>query len=149
MRHAIAFLLCCSLLLAQTTSTPKAPAPGDKAAAEQQVRQAIDNWLAAEATADVAALDKLIAANFVGIGPGGNNITKEMIVPSEGRPAAFGGMKVTEATVRLTGDAAAVVGTMQGPDGGRMRFSLVYQRLLLGGGWQMLSAHLGPRVERE
>ena len=103
----------------------------------------VQTWLNAESEGDTTALDKLIADDFIGTGPGGNILSKNDIVPPAGgeRPK-MPKSHVKESTVRLFGNTAVVMGsvayeTLSQPS---FRFTLVF--LNRGQGWQMIAAHL-------
>ena len=110
---------------------------------DDTVLQLVQTWLNAESEGDTAALDKLIADDFIGTGPGGNILNKSDIVPPAGgeRPK-MPKSHVKESTVRLFGNTAVVMGsvayeTLSQPG---FRFTLVF--LNRGQGWQMIAAHL-------
>jgi len=128
-------------LIATLEVTPKS-LPEDSNT-EDTVLQLAGTWLSAEAQGDSAALDKLIADDFIGTGPGGNILNKRDIVPPAGeeRPR-MPKSHVKESTVRLYGNTAVVMGsvayeTLNQPG---FRFTLVF--LNRGQGWQMIAAHL-------
>jgi len=110
---------------------------------DDTVLQLVQTWLNAESEGDTAALDKLIADDFIGTGPGGNILNKSDIVPPAGgeRPK-MPKSHVKESTVRVFGNTAVVMGsvayeTLSQPG---FRFTLVF--LNRGKGWQMIAAHL-------
>jgi len=128
-------------LIATLEVTPKS-LPEDSNT-EDTVLQLAGTWLSAESQGDSAALDRLIADDFIGTGPGGNILNKRDIVPRAGeeRPR-MPKSHVKESTVRLYGNTAVVMGsvayeTLNQPG---FRFTLVF--LNRGQGWQMIAAHL-------
>ena len=106
-------------------------------------------WLEAEVHGDVAALDKMFAADFIGTGPGGNILYKDDIVPSaehqgQGR---FPNAALKESVVRVYGTTAVVMGLVgiETPnEHGRLRFTKVY--LKRDGRWICVAAHLSRLV---
>jgi len=103
----------------------------------------VQTWLNAEAEGDSATLDKLIADDFLGNGPGGNILNKTDIVPPGGgeRPKMPKSI-LKESTVRVYGNTAVVMGSVaEGtPPQPGFRFTLVF--LNRGQGWQIIAAHL-------
>jgi hypothetical protein len=110
---------------------------------DDAVLQLVQTWLNAESEGDTATLDKLIADDFLGNGPGGNILNKADIVPSGGgeRPK-MPKSSPKESTVRVYGNTAVVMGSVaQGaPPQPGFRFTLVF--LNRGQGWQIIAAHL-------
>jgi hypothetical protein len=118
--------------------------PAQTANVDDTVLNLVQTWLNAESQGDSAALDKLIADDFMGTGPGGNILNKRDIVPAAGeeRPR-MAESHVKDSVVRLYGETAVVMGsveykTLSQPG---FRFTLVF--LNRGQGWQMIAAHLG------
>lgn len=111
---------------------------------EDEILKLQSAWLAAEARGDVAALDKLIASDFIGMGFGGGVLNKEDIIPSDGDSGErmWGKSSVQEPTVRVFGDTAVAMGRIvrEAPDTPGFRFTMVYQKR--GAAWQMIAAHL-------
>ena len=144
----MAILLFGPVLHAATQATPP-PAMGSAAGGEQEVRKLLDQWLAAEAAADGDALARVISPRFLGMGPGGSQVTYDDLVPATGqdRPRAFVGASLGTTTVQVEGDTAIVLSALvfKGPEPGELRFSMVLKRRLPGQ-WQIISAHLGPRL---
>jgi hypothetical protein len=110
---------------------------------EDPILALVQTWLNAESEGDSATLDKLIADDFLGNGPGGNILNKTDIVPPGGgeRPK-MPKSRVKESTVRVFGNTAVVMGsvTQEAPPQPGFRFTLVF--LNRGQGWQMIAAHL-------
>ena len=102
-------------------------------------------WLAAEVSGDVAALDKMYADDFIGTGPGGNILYKDDVVPPaeyQGR-GRFPNATLKESVVRVYGTTAVVMGLVgiESPtQPGQMRFTKVY--LKRDGRWICVAAHL-------
>jgi ketosteroid isomerase-like protein len=139
-------LLSAILVVCAATPTPaqteKQTSSGN---AEQTVLQTTNDWLAAEERHDRAALERIIADDFVGTGPTGTTVTKRMIVPAESTRRAGGmRMKTQDVQARVYGDAAVVTGRglPTGPEGGEVRFTLVFVKRQER--WQMVAAHIAP-----
>jgi len=110
---------------------------------EDTVLQLVQTWLKAESEGDSAALDKLLADDFMGTGPGGNRLNKRDIVPPAGEerpplPKAH----LQDLTLRLFGSTAVVMGSVvyENPTRPKVRFTMVF--LDRGKGRQMIAAHL-------
>ncbi len=134
-------MLVAAGLIAAVPVTPKGLPQDSKT--DDAVLQLVQTWLNAESEGDSAALDKLIADDFLGTGPGGNILNKTDIVPPGGgeRPK-MPKSRVKDSTVRVFGNTAVVMGSVAYetvPQPG-FRFTLVF--LSRGQGWQMIAAHL-------
>ena len=134
-------MLVAAGLIAAVQVTPKGMPQGSKA--DDAVLQLVQSWLNAESEGDTATLDKLIADDFLGTGPGGGILNKTDIVPPGGgeRPK-MPKSSLKESTVRVFGNTAVVMGsvTEEAPPQPGFRFTLVF--LNRGQGWQMIAAHL-------
>jgi len=127
-------LVCAVMLWAQG-----APAPS----AEDQVRRVVQDWLDAESRGDRAALERIIADDFVGAGFGGGVLSKRDIVPHEDAGPRMGPSTAKEMTVRFYGDTAVLIGKAEGKgtEGpGGFRFFIVEQKR--GDTWQMVACNL-------
>jgi len=141
-RHAVTVGMAIVLgLIATLRVVPKGMPQNSNT--ENTVLQLVQTWLDAESQGDSTTLDKLIADDFMGTGPGGNILNKSDIVPPAGgeRPK-MAKSHVKESAVRLFGNTAVVMGsvayeTLSQPG---FRFTLVF--LNRGQGWQMIAAHL-------
>src|SRR6185295_12623852 len=92
---------------AQTTAKPAEA----KDSAEQAVLQATQAWLDADERQDRAALDKLIADDFVGTAPRGRMVSKQDIIPEAGTTGGHSlSISAQELKVHVLGDTAIVVG---------------------------------------
>ncbi len=101
----------------------------------------------AQISADAAALDRLYAEDFIGIGPSGTVRTKPQVIAdfTSGR-LKFQSIVADEVQWRIYGDTAVETGrsTMIGQDGGRAvprdnRFTRVWVRR--NGRWQLVANH--------
>jgi ketosteroid isomerase-like protein len=134
-------MLVAAGLIAAVQVTPKGlPQDSNK---DDAILTLVQTWLNAESEGDSATLDKLIADDFLGTGPGGNILNKTDIVPPGGgeRPK-MPKSRLKESTVRVFGNTAVVMGSVAYetlPQPG-FRFTLVF--LNRGQGWQMIAAHL-------
>lgn len=99
------------------------------------------DWLAADAKGDAASLRQLIADDFIGSSFNGSLLSKEDIIPEESHPGGFSGATTGESRVRVFGDTAVVMGTINSANAlHHMRVTLVCQKR--GPGWQMIAARM-------
>ena len=116
--------------------------PDQSNGVEQRVLKLTQEWLAAEERHDRAALDGIIADDFLGTGPGGNTVSKRDVIPLEGTQA--GGLSVTgqDIKVRVFGNAAVVIGRGVGKtqEKTELRFTVVFVKRE--DRWQMVAGHL-------
>jgi ketosteroid isomerase-like protein len=116
--------------------------------AEQAVLKLTQEWLAAEDSVDRAALNRIIADDFLGTGPMGTTVSKTDVIPregSEGHGLAISGQDIK---VRVFGDTAIVTGrgvpkTQERPE---LRITVVFVKRA--DRWQMVAGHLSA-VPRE
>lgn len=157
------FLLAVALLtaaasatFAQTAAKSAAPSDGD----EQAVLRVTEEWLDADERHDRAALDKIIASDFLGTAPGGRTVYKRDVIPEEGTTEGRGlAITTQDVKARVFGDAAIVTGrgvsktpqpTTPGETGKpatkpELRFTVVFVKRA--DHWQMVAAHLSPVAE--
>ena len=136
---SIALIICVVPILRAQTDKQTTTA----ANTEQSVLQLVGDWLTAEEQHDRAALERIIADDFIGTGPGGNTLSKRMIVPADtARPAGGMMMRAQDTQVRVFGDTAVAAG--RGLPKGRgteeVRFTLVFVRRQ--DRWQMVAGHI-------
>ncbi len=120
---------------------------------EQGVLALVDEWARAELAMDGSALDGLLAADFVGVGPFGYLLTREQWVQRyESGVLQQQAFALEDPAVRLYGETAVVIGsqnqrtTHQDKDvSGRFRATLVAVRS--GGDWRLAGLHLSPQAD--
>ena len=121
--------------------TPAKPATDDSAVKEMLIKLTQD-WIDAEGKRDGAALDRLLADDFVGTAPSGEKVTKKMIVPDPKGPG--GGLSFTggDFVVRTFGDMGVVFGngTWVPQEQGTLCFTLAFVKR--GERWQIVTAHI-------
>jgi ketosteroid isomerase-like protein len=109
---------------------------------EQAILQLTGDWLAAEERHDRATLQKIIADDFQAIGPRGNSLSKDDVLPVEG--ATSGGLSITtsEMKARVFGDTAVVTahGVQKSGEKREVRFTVVFAKR--DDRWQMVAGHL-------
>jgi ketosteroid isomerase-like protein len=138
------FLLVTSLLiaaaipvLAQTTAKPE---PTNSP--EQTVLKLTQEWLDAEDRVDRAALNRIIADDFLGTGPMGTTVSKTDVIPQEGSGGHGLAISGLDIKVRVFGDSAIATGrgvpkTQNRPE---LRFTVVFVKRA--DRWQMVAGHL-------
>lgn len=140
------FLLVTLLFIAATVSaSAQTPAkPAQNSSAEQAVLKVTQQWLDAETNVDRAALNRIIADDFLGTGPRGTMVSKTDVIPREGSTHGLN-ISAQDLKVRVFGDTAIVTGrgVPQGPpDRPEMRMTVVFVKRA--DAWQMVSGHLSP-----
>ena len=133
-------LLFAGVLFAQS-SAPKSE--------EEAVLKTESAWLEAEQKSDVLALQSIIADEFVGSGPNGATIDKEMIVSIPEGAHPFEKSKLTDVSAKIFGMSAVVFGKLQTTnpqDPPVMRFAMFYVKR--GGQWKIVAAQLVPVSEK-
>ncbi|HEV7475887.1 MAG TPA: nuclear transport factor 2 family protein [Pyrinomonadaceae bacterium] len=133
----VSSLFMAAAIFAQTTARPE-----QSNGVEQTVLKLTEDWLAAEERVDRAALNRIIADDFVGTGPMGTSVSKSDVIPregSEGHGLAISGQDIK---VRVFGDTAIVTGRgipkTQG--GHELRITVVFVKRV--DRWQMVAGHL-------
>jgi ketosteroid isomerase-like protein len=147
------FLLVAALLitaaasaLAQTTS--KSAAAPDDSASEQAVLRVTQEWLDADERHDRAALDKIVASDFVGTAPRGRTVYKRDIIPEAGSTGGHAlNITTQDVEVRVYGETAIVTGrgigkTPERAAQGELKFTVVFVKR--DRQWQLVAAHFSP-----
>jgi ketosteroid isomerase-like protein len=116
--------------------------------ATTDVLDLVGRWTTAEQDNDAEALDKLLASDFVGVGPLGFVLDRDQWLARFGNGLENRAFAVEDAQVRDYGAAAVVVGVLaqqtsfQGRDNsGRFRLTLVAVRPA--DRWLLAGAHIG------
>jgi ketosteroid isomerase-like protein len=118
--------------------------------AEQTGLKLTQEWLAADGGNDRAALERIIAEDFIGTGPRGTTVTKRDVIPLEG--TRNGGLAITgqDMKARVFGDTVIVTGrgVPKNPtERGEMRFTVVFVKRAER--WQMVAGHLSIVPQQE
>ena len=115
--------------------------PHDKQAARDQSVALENLWVKAQAQGDVAAMDKLLSPDFLGITMTGEVVTKtQQMDRMRTRTLVIRSMQISDLRVKLLGQDAASVTSLAQLDGtsegtlltGRFRYIHVYKRLANG-----------------
>jgi ketosteroid isomerase-like protein len=144
------FLLVAALLATAAASafaqTAAKSAPADDG--EQAVLRVTQDWLDADERHDRAALDKIIASDFVGTAPRGRTVYKRDIIPEAGTTEGHAlNITTQDVKVRVYGETAIVSGrgigkTPERAAQGELRFTVVFVKR--DSQWQLVAAHLSP-----
>jgi uncharacterized protein (TIGR02246 family) len=109
----------------------------------------VTRWARAEEANDAGALDRLLTADFVGVGPLGFVLGRDQWLARFGNGLENRAFAVEDAQVRDYGDAAVVVGVLAqetsfrgGENSGRFRITLVAVRPE--DRWRLAGVHIGP-----
>jgi uncharacterized protein (TIGR02246 family) len=109
----------------------------------------VTRWARAEEANDAGALDRLLTADFVGVGPLGFVLGRDQWLARFGNGLENRAFAVEDAQVRDYGDAAVVVGVLAqetsfrgGDNSGRFRITLVAVRPE--DRWRLAGVHIGP-----
>ena len=110
---------------------------------EDQLLQLVRNWLDADARGDHAALDRLIADDFMGFAHG-NIVSKDDIAPADAPPKTnVVKYSLQESSVRLYGDTGVVMSRVVVEDPkqpGEFKCTLVFQKRA--DAWKIIAAHM-------
>jgi ketosteroid isomerase-like protein len=122
----------------------------ERAQAEEQILERGQEWATAELRGDATALDRLLADDFIGIGPRGFMLTKEQwLARFRSGDIRYDSFTWDDVRVRVYGDAAVATGR-QAQQGkykdqdiaGQFRATLVFVRQ--GGRWVLAALQLSP-----
>jgi uncharacterized protein (TIGR02246 family) len=121
---------------------------------EQEIRQVDKERIQAQIDADAAALDRIYAEDFIGVGPSGTVRTKEQVLSDfTGGSLKFQSITTDEVRVRVYDNTAVETGlsTMVGQDNGKAvprdtRFTRVWVKQQ--GRWRLVANHYSQRVEQ-
>jgi ketosteroid isomerase-like protein len=99
-------------------------------------------WLDADDQFDRAALNRIIADDFLGTGPMGTTVSKTDVIPQEGSGGHGLAISGQDIKVRVFGDTAIATGRGIPKAQGRpeLRFTVVFVKRVER--WQMVAGHL-------
>lgn len=124
-----------------------------RSSVEQAIRQLDKERIQAQIGADVAALDRIYADDFIGVGPSGTVRTKTQVISDfTSGDLKFQSITTDELRVRVYENTAVETGlsTMVGQDKGKAvphdtRFTRVWVRQK--GRWRLVANHYSPRTK--
>ena len=140
---AVLALALTSIVMAQEQST----AGTQRSNIEQVIRQLDGERIQAQIGADAAALDRIYADDFIGVGPSGTVRTKKQVISDfTSGTLKFQSITTDEVQVRVYENAAVETGlsTMNGQDKGKAvprntRFTRVWVKQQ--GNWRLVANH--------
>jgi ketosteroid isomerase-like protein len=140
-----------ALLALSLAAAARGQTPGDKpaadAGAERAVTQLIHQWLDALVAKDFAAIDRIVADDYLITISDGRLLNKEQdLAPVRDAQLKFASAKVEDLKVRVFGDTAIATGTgiynvTYGERGGETRERFTDVWLKRKGRWQAVSSH--------
>jgi ketosteroid isomerase-like protein len=154
MRRTIVIALLLTTASIALGQTPRARSD-QRRSIEQVIRQLDHERIQAQIDADVAALDRIYAADFIGVGPSGAVRTKPQVISDfKSGELKFQSIITDEVQVRIYGNTAVETGrsTMNGQDRGKAvprdnRFTRVWVKQQ--GHWQLVLNHYSPLVMQQ
>ena len=122
---------------------------------EQAIRQLDNERIQAQIHADATALDRIYAADFIGVGPSGRVRTKPQVISDfTSGDLKFQSITTDEVQVRVYENTAVETGlsTMVGQDKGRAvprdtRFTRVWVKQQ--GSWRLVANHYSSRITQQ
>jgi ketosteroid isomerase-like protein len=145
---AVLGLALTSIALGQEQSASR----DQRSSVEQAIRQLDNERIQAQIHADAAALDRIYAADFIGIGPSGTVRTKSQVLGDfTSHNLKFQSITTDEVQVRVYENTAVETGlsTMIGQDKGKAvprdnRFTRVW--VMQQGGWRLVANHYSLQI---
>src|ERR1700758_3387324 len=124
-------------------------------AVEQTIRKLDNERIQAQIHADAAALERIYADDFIGVGPGGAVRTKPQVIADfTSGDLRFQSITTDDVQVRVYGNAAVETGnsTMNGQDKGKAvphdtRFTRVWIKQQ--GRWRLVANHYSSRMSQK
>jgi ketosteroid isomerase-like protein len=147
---AVLVLTAASIALAQQQSARR----DLRRSVEQAIRQVDHERVQAQIGADAAALNRIYADDFIGIGPSGAVRTKAQVIADfTSGDLKFQSITTDDVRVRVYGNTAVETGrsTMIGQDGGKAvprdnRFTRVWIKQF--GHWRLVSNHYSSLISQ-
>jgi uncharacterized protein (TIGR02246 family) len=126
-----------------------------KGSVEQAIRQVDNERIQAQIHADAAALDRIYADDFIGVGPSGTVRTKPQVISDfTSGNLKFQSITTDDVQVRVYGDTAVETGrsTMNGQDKGKAvprdnRFTRVWVKQQ--GRWRLVANHYSLLITQQ
>ena len=145
---AVLGLTATSIALGQKPSASR----NQRSSVEQAIRQLDNERIQAQIGADVVALDRIYANDFIGVGPSGTVRTKRQVISDfTSGDLKFQSITTDEVQVRVYENTVVETGlsTMVGQDKGKAvprdtRFTRVW--IEQQGRWRLVANHYSPRI---
>ena len=147
---AVLALTTTSIAMGQEQSATK----DQRSSVEQAIRQLDKERIQAQISANAAALDRIYADDFIGVGPSGTVRTKPQVISDfTGGHLKFQSITTDEVQVRVYENTAVETGLskMVGQDKGKVvpsdnRFTRVWVKQQ--GRWRLVANHYSPRTRQ-
>src|ERR1700756_4856910 len=148
-----------AVLVLTTASIALGQGPGargdQRKSIEQVIRQLDHERIQAQIESDAAALERICADDFIGVGPSGTVRTKPQVISDfTSDELKFQSITTDDVRVRVYGNAAVRTGrsTMNGQDRGKAvprdnRFTRVWVKQQ--GHWQLVLNHYSPLIMQQ
>jgi uncharacterized protein (TIGR02246 family) len=128
---------------------------GQRGSVEQAIRQVDNERIQAQIHADAAALDRIYADDFIGVGPSGTVRTKPQVISDfTSGNLKFQSITTDDVQVRVYGNTAVETGrsTMNGQDKGKAvprdnRFTRVWVKQQ--GRWRLVANHYSLLITQQ
>jgi uncharacterized protein (TIGR02246 family) len=148
---AVMALTATSIALGQAQSASR----DQRSSIEQAIRQLDNERIQAQIHADATALDRIYAADFIGVGPSGRVRTKPQVISDfTSGDLKFQSITTDEVQVRVYENTAVETGlsTMIGQDKGKAvprdtRFTRVW--VMQQGRWRLVANHYSSQTTRQ
>src|SRR5437763_5421172 len=148
---AVLALTAISIVLGQKQSASS----DQRSSVDETIRKLDNERIQAQIHADATALDRIYAADFIGVGPSGRVRTKpRVILDFTSGDLKFQSITTDEVQVRVYGDTAVETGlsTMIGQDKGKAvprntRFTRVWVKQQ--GHWRLVANHYSLRITQQ
>lgn len=148
---AVLFLTAASIAMGQKQGARR----GQRGSVEQAVRRLDDERIQAQIHADAAALDRIYADDFIGVGPSGTVRTKPQVLADfTSGNLKFQSITTDDVQVRVYGNTAVETGrsTMIGQDKGKAvprdnRFTRVWVKQQ--GHWRLVANHYSLLITQQ
>jgi len=148
---AVVALSAAAIALGQQQGASRDP----KTVVEQVIRKLDNERIQAQIHADAAALERIYADDFIGVGPSGTVRTKPQVISDfTSGDLKFRSITTDDVRVRVYGDAAVETGrsTMEGQDKGKgvphdTRFTRVWVRQQ--GRWRLVANHYSSNTSHQ
>jgi len=144
-----------SLAAAISSGQEQGESKDQSSAVEQAIRKLDNERIQAQIHADAAALERIYADDFIGVGPSGTVRTKPQVIADfTSGDLKFQSITTDDVQVRVYGNAAVETGrsTMEGQDKGKTvprdtRFTRVWIKQQ--GQWRLVANHYSSRNSQQ
>ena len=155
MRNLFAIAVVTFLMAAIASGQEQGAARDPRKIVEQAIRKLDNERIQAQIHADAAALERIYADDFIGVGPSGTVRTKPQVISDfTSGDLRFQSISTDDVRVRVYGNAAVETGrsTMNGQDKGKevphdTRFTRVWVKLQ--GRWRLVANHYSSIVSHQ